>query len=326
MSESPEYRLTKLSHHPALTYLPPGWTEEQYQNMTPEEQTALPEEQSKRLDQRALVEVNIAAVKHMVEINKRRAARGAPPLPLRPELAQDLDFDPPLEEPPVDQSVIDNGYIIDCVYEMEDLALDDYGFNILRTYYGDEQLWETFQEGFHEKMQRGIAEAPLECSEAMQRLDDNILTRISQNPEFIDKGPADVSQAFQIFFLQPDDPEDIDPEEDTQTDQDEQWSDEIGPGIVTSMCLMVDRPSMESIVGDASYVIAVDARLHTGNDLGYRGYFKVAINALMPKFYAALHRYELVDIAAAVDIDGIWRGMGTFNADREFEYIEKLIS
>lgn len=209
---------------------------------------------------------------------------------------------------------------------MEDLALDDYGFNVLRTYHGDEQLWETFQEGFGEKMQRGIDGAPRECAAAMQRLDDKVLTRIGENSEYADKSPTAVSQAFQFFFLQPDDPQDIDPEEDAETEQDKRWSNEMGAGIVTSMFLMVDRPSMESIIDDASYVIAVDARLHTGQDLRYAGHFKVAIEALMPKFYAALRRYELVDIAAAVDTDGIWRGMGAFNADREFKQIEKLIS
>lgn len=66
---------------------------------------------------------------------------------------------------------------------------------------------------------------------------------------------------------------------------------------------------MESILNDASHVIAVDARLYTGDHVGYHGRFKVAVDNLMPKFYAALRRCELVNISVAVNTDGIWRGI-----------------
>lgn len=66
-----------------------------------------------------------------------------------------------------------------------------------------------------------------------------------------------------------------------------------------------------------SFIKAVDARLCNGVDLKYSVWMKVAIDSLMPKFYAAIATYELVDVAAAVGDDGIWTGMGPWNADRE---------
>ncbi len=81
---------------------------------------------------------------------------------------------------------------------------------------------------------------------------------------------------------------------------------------------------MESILNDASHVITVDARLYTGDHVGYLGHFKIAVDTLMPKCYAALRRCELVNISVAVNTDGIWRGIESFNVDRDFEHTGRL--
>lgn len=52
---------------------------------------------------------------------------------------------------------------------------------------------------------------------------------------------------------------------------------------------------------------------------------KVAIDSLIPKFYSAIATYDLVDVAAAARGDGIWMGMGPWDADREYRVIEKLL-
>ncbi|KAM3499353.1 hypothetical protein MY10362_007375 [Beauveria mimosiformis] len=189
-------------------------------------------------------------------------------------------------------------YIINCVKRMDSLGLDDYGFNLTRTHYEDEALWQTFRKQFDVALGRGLESAPEECADAVKRLDNKILTRFLDDLDFAHQGPEGVSAAFQIFCLDQDseDDEEDDEEEgeegeedeDDAEDDDKPWSHEMGPGIIRSMCLMVDEASA---------------------DLGYPGYFKVAIDSLMPKFYAAVGHFDLDKVAAAVDEDGIWRGM-----------------
>ncbi|XWW96136.1 hypothetical protein V2A60_004107 [Cordyceps javanica] len=218
-------------------------------------------------------------------------------------------------------------YIVDCVREMASLGLDEYGFNLTRTYYEDEALWQAFRRNFDTALAKGAASAPTECADAMKKLDDNIVTRIHDDADLARQGPEGVSAAFQVFCL---DGEDSDEEEEDEEEAREQqgrkesegkgededgaagdeppWSHEMGPGVIRSMCLMADEASMRS-VETTPYVTAVDALLHTGADLGYPGHFKVAIDCLMPAFYAAVGRFDLAEMAAAVDEDGIWRGM-----------------
>lgn len=203
-----------------------------------------------------------------------------------------------------------DGYVIECVQEMEKLNLDDYGFNVMRTYFGDETLWASFKAGFDDELEKGLKKAPAQCLAALDKLNEKILTRFTDDSDLADQTPAGVSQAFQIFCLdESDEEEEEEEEEDEDEDDDAPWSHEMGPGIIRSMCLMVDEGSMRSLGGPAPYVIAVDALLHTGVDFGYPGYFKVAIDALVPRFYAAVGKFELDQVAGSVDADGIWRGM-----------------
>ncbi|KAJ4155949.1 hypothetical protein LMH87_001169 [Akanthomyces muscarius] len=196
-----------------------------------------------------------------------------------------------------------SGYIADCVREMESLGLDEYGFNLTRTYYEDEALWQSFRCDFDAAMEKGTQ---AEYADAMEPLD--IVTRFHDDVDFAGLGPEGVSNAFQIFCLDEDSEDEEDEEDEDEAEGDGPWSHEMGPGVIRSMCLMADEASMRSFKS-TPYVIAVDALLHTGADLGYPGYFKVAIDCLMPKFYAAIGHFDLEKVAAAVDEDGIWRGM-----------------
>lgn len=207
----------------------------------------------------------------------------------------------------------DDGYIVECVKEMEQMALDDYGFNVMRTYYADESLWASFKSGFDSEIEKGIAAAPPACADAMKSMEEKVLTRFSDDTDLDGQGPEGISAAFQIFCLDENDEDDGEDEEEEEDEEDEDedkpWSHDMGPGIIRSMCLMVDEASMKSLGGPTPYVVAVDALLHTGVDLGYSGHFKVAIDSLMPNFYAAIGHFGLDEVAAAVDQDGIWRGM-----------------
>ncbi|OAA54621.1 Alcohol acetyltransferase [Cordyceps fumosorosea ARSEF 2679] len=209
------------------------------------------------------------------------------------------------------QSKPNSGYIVEYVEEMESLGLDEYGFNLMRTYYQDDDLWQAFRRNFDTALEKGMAG---EWSRAIEKLHDKVFTRIHDDLDLAGQGPEGVSAAFQTFCL---DEEDEDEDEDEEEEDDEggddeeerdkdkgqersPWSHEMGPGIIRSICLMVDEASMRSAT---PYVIAVDALLHTGADLGYPGYFKIAIDCLMPKFYAAVGRFDLARVAAAVDKD-----------------------
>ncbi|KAJ3474397.1 hypothetical protein NLG97_g9865 [Lecanicillium saksenae] len=210
-------------------------------------------------------------------------------------------------------NVASNGYIVDCVKEIESLGLNEYGFNLISTHYGDEEAWENFQKVYHTELKKGVDSAPAECAAAMKELDDKLVTRIHNDAQYSDKSPEEVSAAFQIFCL---DEEESDEEEEEAMAEDEEsdedgdgpWAHEMGPGFIRSMCLMADEDCMKSVTA-TPYVLAVDALLHAGADLGYKGYFKVAIDSLMPKFYAAIGHFDLDKVAKSVDDDGIWRGM-----------------
>ncbi|KAJ6785608.1 hypothetical protein PWT90_00480 [Aphanocladium album] len=207
-----------------------------------------------------------------------------------------------------------DGYIVDCVKEMESLNLDEYGFNLFCTHYEDEKLWETFKTVYEAEQQKGIASAPAECAAALKKLDDKLVTRMHDSVDYTHQAPEGISAAFQIFCLDEEDSaeedEGLEEDDDEIADEDGEgpWTHEMGPGFIRSMCLMVDDDCMNS-VNATPYVLAVDALLHTGADLGYSGYFKVAIDCLMPKFYAAIGHFDLDKVAKSVDKDGIWRGM-----------------
>lgn len=190
-------------------------------------------------------------------------------------------------------------YVAECVKEMQTLDLDEYGFNLVRTYY-DEALWQSFRRDFDAAME-GTAEYA-----AIKPL--NIVTRFHDDADFAGLGPAGVSNAFQIFCLDSDEEGEDDDHDHDHDEVDDGPSHEMGPGVIQSVCLMADEASMRSFKS-TPYVIAVDAMLHTGVDLGYPGYFKVAIDCLMPKFYAAIGHFDLAKVAASVDDDGIWKGM-----------------
>lgn len=215
---------------------------------------------------------------------------------------------------------------IACVNMMAEQDVEFYGFHLARTYYGDQELWLAFKDKFDYQVAQGATAVPAECARVVDRLRPKFLFRFADDKEHDGHTPQEVAAAFQIFEDEDEEDEEItvedmsleddnDEEEDEDEDLDAQSNPEDGgPGIVRSLCLMVNEESMRSQNEATPYVVAVDAMLHTGVDLGYPGYFKVAISALMPHLYAAVARHGLEDVAAAVDQDGIWRRMPSSDA------------
>ncbi|KAJ2972998.1 hypothetical protein NQ176_g6847 [Zarea fungicola] len=215
----------------------------------------------------------------------------------------------------------DDQATVACVNLMAEQDVEFYGFHLARTYYGDQDLWLAFKDKFDDQVEQGAAAVPAASARVMDRLRAKFLFRFADDKAYDGHTPQEVAAAFQIFEDEDDEGEDVTVEDMTLDDDNEESEDEDenedaqsnpedgGPGIVRSLCLMVNKESMRSQNEATPYVVAVDAMLHTGVDLGYPGYFKVAISALMPHLYAAVARHSLEDVAAAVDQDGIWRRM-----------------
>ena len=207
---------------------------------------------------------------------------------------------------------------------MDESGLDRFGFVAFRAHFGDEGLWKRFQKRYHGLVDEGINSAPAACAEALKRIDDNIIVQFTDDSLFADQGPEGISSAFQICCLE----EEVDDEEDGECEDGEEYFQGMTPGVASNMCLMIDEECMKSVSDEVAqsrpFIKAVDARLCDGVDLKYSGWIKVAIDSLIPKFYSAVATYDLADVAAAVVDDGIWTGMGPWDADREYRVIKKL--
>lgn len=96
------------------------------------------------------------------------------------------------------------------------------------------------------------------------------------------------------------------------------------------MCFMIDEECMQSVADETAvglpepFVIAVTTSLCI-HDIEYSGTFKVAIQSLMPNFYAVLQSIEPIDVATKVFSDGIWRDIGSWDSELEGKRIDSLI-
>lgn len=263
---------------------------------------------------RTAAETHIETLEWVDKKNEERAARGARPI----SLPQETDTPETSEGSP--DPTAENLQIL--VQRAETEHWDNFGFWAFRVHFSDPDLWEGFEAGFFHLLNEGIAAAPAESG--MSRLDDNVMVRFVSDEDIANQGPEGVSYAYQLCI-----DEEQGPEDDEDADA-EGWPEAPEPGMVTSMCLMVDEECMRSVVGrtpgSTPFVKAVDASLHRseGKKLPYSGCFKVAVRSLITKFYAALLLYDPADIAATVPDSGVWTDIGPFDRDRESTKLEKL--
>lgn len=277
---------------------------------------------------RGAAETHLETLKWFDEMNKERAARGAPPRPYPKDDADDSDTRP---EPGVV-----GGPTRDCmqdlVADIEEVSNGDiFGFMLFRTDFTNDTLWDTFRKRFYELLGESIAAA--EKSEPdFSSIQEKIFMRFVDDKTFADQPPIGIAAAYQTC---------LDEDEfDEEVDHEDAWGDALEPGMTTTMCLMIDEECLQSVTNEAAaagaagaagadpsepFVKAVDNLLDISDDVGYPGTFKVSIRSLMPNLYAALRVYKPIDVASKVSSDGIWRSMGSWDADLEARGIEELI-
>lgn len=135
------------------------------------------------------------------------------------------------KQPQSSQQIIDpatqNLTILLDYVEQSDLEI--FGFVVFRTCYScDDESWEAFQDGFYDLMDEGIAAA----SPEFDRIEDRVFMRIVSDDSLKTQSPEDVALAYLVCMEE---------EEATDSDDEEDWGDEIEPGLTTSMCIMVDE-------------------------------------------------------------------------------------
>lgn len=266
---------------------------------------------------RRAAETQMESVKWFDEKNAKRIARGAAPLPYPDDvMARGQDQEEPTNLPDPATENLTN-----LINHVEDSDLDLIGFVLFRTHFTDEQGWETFENGFNELLDEGVAAA---CGESadFKRIEDKVFMRIVSDETFENQPPEGVARAYRTC-MEADEVSDSEDGEDI-------WGDEIEPGLTTSMCLFIDEECIRSVVnkqaGSTPFVKAVDGTLGMGQTHEYKGTFKVAITSLMPAFYAALLAYDVVDVASKVSDDGIWKNIGPWDADLEGKRILAMSS
>ncbi|KAJ5295310.1 LysM domain protein, partial [Penicillium antarcticum] len=284
-----------MSNSNILNYLPPGWSEETYQNNTDADNAALSDEELQKLMDRRVAETKIISAQNLAPINEKRIARGAapiqpPPSEPEPESSQIQPQDPTLEN------------LQTLVETIESENWTDVGFLMFRTDYSNEDLWNEFLEKFNTILDASIEDAPAESG--LSRIADCVFMKIVDDDLFANESPERVAFAYRLCA---EDTEDNDPD------------DRLAPGLHTRMCLFVDGECMRSVVGSGSagndgdrvaFVKAVDVMLGldgVDGNLSFTGVFKVAVRSLITKFYAALLACaETVDLVPAGD--GVWDG------------------
>ncbi|KAF4224851.1 hypothetical protein CNMCM6457_008912 [Aspergillus fumigatiaffinis] len=257
-----------------LHYLPPGWTEDMYQNQTDAALEALSEQELQNLMERQAAEAKLISAENMARINERRTERGAPPMQI-PSPAADLE----------------NLQTLVSLIEEEDWS--DFGFLVFRTYYSDEPLWEKFLAQYGDILDEGIDAAPAESG--IERIRDRAFLKFVSDEAMAGETPARVAYAYRLSAAEMDD----DAEE-----------DRLEPGLHTRMCLMVDEECMRSVVdakpgSPAPFIKAVDVTLGEQR-LSYSGTFKVAIASLITKFYPALLDCQDTSELVPPTEDAIW--------------------
>ncbi|KAI7192937.1 hypothetical protein D0869_01749 [Hortaea werneckii] len=307
-----------MAENPRLTYLPPGWTEEKYKTATDQDYEALTEEQLDKVMKRRAAETHLETVKWFDEKNAKCLARGAAPLPYPDDImagGQDEEASPTNIPDPATEN------LANLINHVEDSELDLIGFVLFRTHFTDEQGWQTFENGFNELLDEGVAAA---CGEStdFKRIEDKVFMRIVSDETFENQPPEGVARAYRTCM-------EADEVSDGE-DGEDMWGDELEPGLTTSMCLFIDEECIRSVVnkqaGSTPFVKAVDGTLGMGQTDEYKGTIKVAITSLMPAFYAVLLGYDIVDVASKVSDDGIWRNIGPWDADLEGKRILAMSS
>ncbi|GIJ90478.1 hypothetical protein Asppvi_009433 [Aspergillus pseudoviridinutans] len=276
-----------------LHYLPPGWTEEMYQNQTDAALEALSEQELQNLMERQAAEAKLISAQNMARINEGRIARGAPPMQI-PSPAADDAAPVGTGEAEADQTnstTLENLKTLVSLVEEEDWP--DFGFLVFRTYYSDEPLWEKFLVQYDAFLDEGISAAPAESG--IERIRDRIFLKFVSDEAMAGEPPARVAYAYRLSAEEMDD----DAEE-----------DRLEPGLHTRMCLMVDEDCMRSVVdakpgSPAPFMKAVDVTLGEQR-LSYSGTFKVAIASLITKFYPALLDCQDTSDLVPPTEDAIW--------------------
>lgn len=182
--------------------------------------------------------------------------------------------------------------LVDLVEE-EDWT--DFGFLLFRTYYDNENLWETFLDAKDQILSETINNAPLESG--LSRITEKMYLKQVSNEALRDITPEQVAIAYRSLE---------DGDGDAAVDE-----DRVEPGLRTNVCLMVDEECMRSVVewkegGSVPFVKAVDVLLGE-EELAYSGVFRVAIASLFTEFYIGqVECGETVELAP--EGDGVWRG------------------
>jgi hypothetical protein len=281
-----------------LTYLPPGWTEDKLKNATDEELESLTEEQLQKLSDRIAAVLQAHTLESSNERNAKRVARDPNPVPYPHDDHNDA-ASRKRKQPHPSQQVIDpatqNLTILLDYVEQSDLEI--FGFVVFRTCYScDHKSWEAFQDGFYDLMDEGIAAA----SPEIDRIEDRVFMRIVSDDSLKDQSPEGVALAYLVCMEE---------EEATDSDEEEDWGDEIEPGLTTSMCIMVDEECTRSVLDKSATPFVKAVEIAAGTDQTTK-VIKVAIASLVPAFYAALLVYSSAHVASKVSDDGIWRSIG----------------
>jgi hypothetical protein len=286
---------------PILTYLPPGWTEDKLKNATDEDHEALTEEQLQKVMDRGAAEHHAQTLTWFDEMNAKRIARGAKPKPYPHDEYNNAAGRQENEPSQPSQQVIDPAIenLTTLLDHVEQSDLDKFGFFLFRTHFAcDDQFWETFENGFWDLVNEGIAAA----SDEFKRLEDKVHIRIVSDDCLEGQPqPEGVIKAY-LTCLEDEESDDEEPED---GDNEAGWGGKLEPGLTTTMCLMIDEECIRSVVNksETPFVKAVDVFTGTGQTI------KVAIVSLIPAFYTALLLYSTSDVASKVSDDGIWRSI-----------------
>ncbi|TQV91717.1 WW/Rsp5/WWP [Cordyceps javanica] len=324
-----------------LTYLPPGWTEATYEAATSTEYNALPEDELEKLMERKVEETRQKTMQILHEAKLWRATHGLATLSMHGTAGPVAAPGEAEAEAEAEADVsLDNTQRL--VRRVEAAQWAEIGFLVFRTYYADEGLWEHFQQRFGEVVDRGIVAAAAPPGGGLARISSRVKLPLVSDYALVDLGPGGIAHIYRDSVSNLAGDGDDEEEEDSEDDDEEEGEKEeeeeddgghlasLDPGLRMPMCLMVDEECLRSMRADdpddpdaataAPFVKAVDAKLATNKDLHYAGWFRVSVQALVPRFYAAVQFYEPVEISAAVDEStGIWTGMKSPPSSREDE-------
>ncbi|KAI9035527.1 uncharacterized protein KD926_003267 [Aspergillus affinis] len=285
-----------MADHRVLHYLPPGWTEEMYENQSDAALGALSEQELQHLMERQAAEAKLISVQHTARMNEERIARGAPQMRTPSPPADDDDDAKGQTEAGLtysDSTALEKLQTLTSLVEEEDWP--DFGFLVFRTDYSDETLWEKFMAQYDVVLDEGMDAAPAESG--IERIRDRVYLRFVSDEALAGEPPASVAYAYRLCA------------EEMEDDAEE---DRLERGLHTRMCLMVDEECMRSVVdvkpgegSPAPFMKAVDLALGEQR-LSYSGTFKVAIASLITDFYPALLACQEPSDLVPPMADGIW--------------------